>query len=104
MATCRALVASGNPTQRSLQASTLRDMGVGVVVQASRIEDVRRLIDGDPFDIVLCDYHFDQSSMTGQDLLDELRASHALPYATVFIMVTGEASYAKVAEIGRAHV
>ena len=98
MATCRALVASGNPTQRSLQASTLRDMGVGVVVQASRIEDVRRLIDGDPFDIVLCDYHFDQSSMTGQDLLDELRASHALPYATVFIMVTGEASYAKVAE------
>jgi len=98
LAACRALVASGNPTQRGLQASTLRDMGVGQVVQASRIEDVRRLIEGTAFDIVLCDYHFDQSPMTGQDLLDELRDSHALPYATVFIMVTGEASYAMVAE------
>ena len=98
LAACRALVASGNPTQRGLQASTLRDMGVGQVVQASRIEDVRRLVEGTAFDIVLCDYHFDQSPMTGQDLLDELRDSHALPFATVFIMVTGEASYAMVAE------
>ena len=98
LAACRALVASGTPTQRGLQASTLRDMGVGQVVQASRIEDVRRLIEGNAFDIVLCDYHFDQSPMTGQDLLDELRDSQALPYATVFIMVTGEASYAMVAE------
>lgn len=98
VASCRALVASGNPTQRSLQASTLRDMGVGHVVQASRIEEVRRLLENGAFDIVLCDYHFDLSSMTGQDLLDELRSSHALPYATVFIMVTGEASYAMVAE------
>ena len=98
LAACRALVASGTPTQRGLQASTLRDMGVGQVVQASRIEDVRRLIECTAFDIVLCDYHFDQSPMTGQDLLDELRDSQALPYATVFIMVTGEASYAMVAE------
>lgn len=98
LAACRALVASGNPTQRGVQASTLRDMGVGQVVQASRIEDVRRLIESTAVDIVLCDYHFDQSPMTGQDLLDELRDSHALSYATVFIMVTGEASYAMVAE------
>ena len=98
VASCRALVASGNPTQRSLQASTLREMGVGHLVQASRIEEVRRLLENGAFDIVLCDYHFDQSSMTGQDLLDELRSSNALPYATVFIMVTGEASYAMVAE------
>ena len=98
VASCRALIACGNPTHRSLQAGTLRDIGVGQVVQASRIEEVRRLLEGNVFDIVLCDYHFEQSSMTGQDLLDELRSSHALPYATVFIMVTGEASYARVAE------
>ena len=98
VASCRALVASGNPTQRSLQASTLSELGVGHVVQASRIEEVRRLLENGAFDIVLCDYHFDLSSMTGQDLLDELRSRNALPYATVFIMVTGEASYAMVAE------
>ena len=36
--------------------------------------------------------------MTGQDLLDELRREQLLPFSTVFVMVTGEATYAKVTE------
>jgi tetratricopeptide (TPR) repeat protein len=36
--------------------------------------------------------------MSGQDLLDDLRRNQLLPFSTVFIMVTGEATYAKVAE------
>ena len=50
------------------------------------------------FDIVLCEHHFGKDSATGQDLLDDLRRNQLLPFSTVFIMVTGEASYAKVAE------
>ena len=98
----RALVVDGNPSLRSMQAMMLRDMGVGSVVQASKASDARRLLESRSFDIVLCDYHFDTCSMTGQDLVDELRRTNQLPHATVFIMVTGEASYAHVAEAAEA--
>ena len=99
---CRALVVDGNPSLRSMEAMMLRDMGVGSVVQASKASDARRLLESRSFDIVLCDYHFDACSMTGQDLVDELRRTNQLPHATVFIMVTGESSYALVAEAAEA--
>jgi CheY-like chemotaxis protein len=96
--TCRALVIDGNPTSRSVLTAQLRDFGVGTVVQSGRIKDARNILEHRQFDIVLCDYHFDGSEMSGQDLLDELRREQLLPFSTVFVMVTGEASYAKVAE------
>lgn len=99
---CRALVIDGNMTSRSILAGMLRDMGVGHVAYASRAVDARRLLEGRTFDVVLCDYHFDHSAMSGQDLLDDLRRSNLLPYATVFVMVTGEASYTRVAEAAEA--
>ena len=99
---CRALVVDSNPSLRSMQAMMLRDMGVGSVVQASKASDARRLLESRSFDIVLCDSHFETCSMTGQDLVDELRRTNQLPHATVFIMVTGEASYAHVAEAAEA--
>jgi CheY-like chemotaxis protein len=95
---CRALIVDGNPSQRSLQAAMLRDMGVSDIVQTGRVADSRRLLENRVFDVVLCDYHFDGEPMTGRDLLDDLRRANLLPYATVFIMVTGEASYGMVAE------
>lgn len=99
---CRALIIDSNPTSRSILKAMLRDMGVGHLVQVSRILDARRTLESRTFDIVLCDYHFDNSTMSGQDLLDDLRRANRLPYATVFVMVTGEASYAKVAEAAEA--
>jgi CheY-like chemotaxis protein len=99
---CRALIIDGNPTSRSILAMMLRQMGVGHVVQTSRALDARRQLENRVFDIVLCDYHFDHSAMSGQDLLDDLRRAQLLPYATVFVMVTGEASYARVAEAAEA--
>lgn len=94
----RALVIDGNPTSRSLLVSMLRDLGVGVIAQVSDAAAARRDLDTRRFDVVLCDYHFDGSDYTGQDLLDDLHRAQLLPFSTVFIMVTGEASYAKVAE------
>lgn len=99
---CRALLVDPNPTSRSILAAMLRDMGVGEVVQTGRVADARRLLEHRSFDVVLCDYHFDQAGMSGQDLLDELRRAQLLPYSTVFVMVTGEASYARVAEAAEA--
>lgn len=95
---CKALVIDSNPTSRSILMNMLRDIGVGQVSQTSRVTDARRELENREFDIVLCDYHFDNSPMSGQDLLDDLRRSQLLPYSTVFVMVTGECSYTKVAE------
>src|SRR5687768_4629597 len=95
---CKALVIDANPTSRSILATMLREMGVGTVSQASRVTDARRHLENRVFDVVLCDYHFDSAEYSGQDLLDDLRRAQLLPFSTVFIMVTGEATYARVAE------
>ena len=97
-----ALIIDSNATSRSLLSAQLRDLGVAVVRQATRVHDARMILEHKAYDIVLCDYHFDGTEMSGQDLLDELRREQLLPYSTVFVMVTGEASYAKVAEAAEA--
>ena len=96
--TCTALVVDGNPTSRSILVSQLRDFGVANVAQAARAVDARRQLEFRTFDFVLCEQHFSTDNMSGQDLLDDLRRNQLLPFSTVFIMITGEATYAKVAE------
>ena len=93
-----ALVVDGSPASRSLLAAQLRDLGVGTVVQTGRTETARQLLEQRRFDIVLCDYHFGDNRLSGQDLFDELSREHLLPQATVFVMVTSEGSPAKVIE------
>ena len=97
-----ALIIDGNANSRSLMSAQLRDLGVGTVRQTPRVKDARVMLEHQTFDIVLCDYHFDSSDTSGQDLLDELRREGLLPYSTVFVMVTSEATYAKVAEAAEA--
>lgn len=98
----RALVIDGNPTSRSLLVAQLRDLGVNEVTQASRPQDARRHLESREYDVVVCEYHFDHNSYSGRDLLDDLRRAQLLPYSTVFVMVTSEASYAMVAEAAEA--
>jgi tetratricopeptide (TPR) repeat protein len=94
----RALVIDSNPTSRSILAAQLRDLNVGTVVQCGRIQDARRQLEAREFDIVLCEQDFHNDTYTGQALLDDLRRGGLLPFSTVFVMVTSEASYAAVAE------
>lgn len=95
---CSALVADSNPTSRSILVAQLRDFGVPTVVQAARTADARRQLEFRTFDFVLCEQHFANETTSGQDLLDDLRRNQLLPFSTVFLMITGEATYAKVAE------
>lgn len=95
---CRALVADPNPTSRSILAAQLRDLGLGSVTQCSRVQDARRHLESREFEFVLCEQHFPQDEQSGQDLLDDLRQAQSLPFSTVFVMITAEARYAKVAE------
>ncbi|MEW6695007.1 Chemotaxis protein CheY [Tepidimonas thermarum] len=93
-----ALVIDGNPTSRSILVAQLRDMGARMVAQSPRIADARRQLEFRTFDVVLCEQHFPHDTGTGQALLDDLRRAGLLPFATIFIMVTAEATYSKVAE------
>ncbi|MBB5205955.1 CheY-like chemotaxis protein [Inhella inkyongensis] len=97
-----ALVIDSNANARSLITSQLREIGVGAVRSVLRVRDARLVLENAPYDLVICDYHFDGSDESGQDLLDELRREQLLPYSTVFMMVTAEATYAKVSEAAEA--
>ncbi|GMV46935.1 MAG: hypothetical protein AMXMBFR66_23330 [Pseudomonadota bacterium] len=94
----RALVVDGNPTTRSVLCSQLRELGVGHVSQCGRIAEARNRLEATRYDIVLCEQRFPDSEGSGQQLLDDLRRNQLLPLSTVFIMITSEATYAKVAE------
>ena len=94
----RALVVDGNATSRSILVAQLRDFGLGTVVQCGRVGDARSQLETHRFDVVLCEHDFSGSDYSGQQLLDDLRRHQILPLSTVFIMITGEATYAKVAE------
>jgi tetratricopeptide (TPR) repeat protein len=76
----------------------LREFGFASVRSAGRILDGRDMIEHRRYDLVICDYHFDNGDDCGQDLLEELRREQMLPYSTVFVMVTGDATYRTVAE------
>lgn len=94
----RALIIEGNPGMRSMLAAQMRDFGIKTVVQCGRITDARRHLEYQTFDFVLCEQHFHDENASGQDLLDDLRRNQLLPFSTVFVMITGEATYSKVAE------
>ena len=94
----RALVVEGNPAMRSILVSQLKDFGIRTVMQCGRIADARRMLEFQSYDFVLCEQHFPMESASGQDLLNDLRRNQLLPFSTVFVMITGEATYARVAD------
>jgi CheY-like chemotaxis protein len=94
-----ALVVDDSALARDVLAYALRTLGIGQVTSASRVSEARRRLQLQPFDIVLCDYHFSTNESTGQDLLEEIRSESLLPLSSIFVMVTGEASYEKVVEV-----
>jgi CheY-like chemotaxis protein/Tfp pilus assembly protein PilF len=97
-----ALVIDANANSRTLMTSQLRELGLGFVRAVTRVKDARIVLENAPYDLVLCDYHFEGHDESGQDLLDELRRENLLPYSTVFMMITAEATYGKVAEAAEA--
>lgn len=93
-----ALVIDGNPQSRSILVSQLRELGIGAITQCTRLVDARSKLEFSAYDLVVCEQYFERENLTGQDLLDDLRRNQLLPFYTVFVMVTSESSYSKVAE------
>lgn len=68
------------------------------VETANRPIEARNKLEAKSFEVVLCEQRFPDTDYTGQELLDDLRRAQLLPYSTVFVMLTGEATYAQVSE------
>jgi CheY-like chemotaxis protein len=100
----RALIIDESELSRSVISAMLREFGVTHPHTARRPEEARRMIKGaiQPYDLIVTEFHFarlgQDESMSGQDLLDELRQARGLPMQTAFIMVTDEARYQHVAD------
>ncbi|MFO1198492.1 MAG: response regulator [Burkholderiaceae bacterium] len=94
----RALVIDDSHMARMTLSGVLRDVGIGRIKGVTNPHHARVHLQSHAYDVILCEYHF-SSDETGQDLLDEIRYQRLIPFRTVFFMVTGEASYEKVAEV-----
>lgn len=102
IANAKALVVDGNAGSRGALVNMLREFGLAQVAQARRAQDARRILETQRYDIVVCEYHFDDEPVSGQDLMDDLRLAHLLPLSTVVVMISSEAAYANVAEAAEA--
>jgi CheY-like chemotaxis protein len=98
----KALVIDPNPSSRASLVGMLREFGVGEIAQARKAQEARRLLESHRYDIVLCEYHFDEETVNGQDLMDDLRLAQLLPLSTVVVMISSEAAYTRVAEAAEA--
>jgi CheY-like chemotaxis protein len=95
---CSALVIDANDVSRRTLAGMLRNLGVGRIEQAARPQEARDMLDIRGHDIVLCDYHFPDQPVNGQELVEDLRQSGLLPLRTIVVMISGESNYGVVAE------
>ena len=98
LSSCHALIVEGSATMRSILRAQLSDLGIGTVTQVPSATDARKALEYRYFDFVLCELHFSDEMYSGQDLLDDLRRNQLLPFSTVFIIVTAESTYRRVAE------
>jgi|GEM_PF-4827061 len=91
------MVADQHVSVRNWLREQLSTLGITSVSTASSGVDLIRLLRNAavPFDVVLCDHHLDPSR-DGLQLLEELRYQRALPFRTIFILITAERQYPRV--------
>ena len=95
-AALRALVVDDYPGIRSALRLTLSNIGVTKVQLVSNAAEAIFQIKIKHYDFILCDFNLGEGR-DGQQLLEELRHSNLISLETVFIMVTAESYYEKVA-------
>jgi len=94
----RAMIIDGSPMTRSILTSQLREFGFKKITQCTKLSEAREQFNDSSFDVVMCEHNFAGEAPTGVDLIDELREKGQLPMNTMLFMLTGEATYNRVAE------
>jgi CheY-like chemotaxis protein len=92
------LIVDRNPTVRTYLRTQLSDLGIGGVQGATSAADALRLVQGNSFDIILCEYQLEEGQ-DGQQLLEELRGKRLICPSTVFIVITAERGSANVTSV-----
>ncbi|PKO73425.1 MAG: hypothetical protein CVU23_02735 [Betaproteobacteria bacterium HGW-Betaproteobacteria-17] len=91
----RALVVEDYPGMRNALRLSLTNFGITRVQLAANAAEAIFQVKQKPYDFILCDFNLGDGR-DGQQLLEELRHSHLISLATVFMMVTAESYYEKV--------
>ncbi|OYW35984.1 MAG: hypothetical protein B7Z35_13890, partial [Hydrogenophilales bacterium 12-61-10] len=95
-ASLRALVVDDYPGMRNALRLTLSNFGVVKVQLAANASEALFHVKNKEFDFILCDFNLGDGR-DGQQLLEELRHGNLISLETVFMMVTAESFYEKVA-------
>lgn len=93
-----ALVIDSRSASRQALAFMLRGLGFKTISAVSRLDEAKRCLETRPYEVLVCDYHFEGQGQTGSEWLAGLRRDGLLPLATVVIMVTSESKYPMVAD------
>lgn len=91
----RVLIVDDDHGMRSSIRVILSTFGVTRSDMVATANEAVRRLQGQSYDIILCDY-FLGDGRDGQQLLEELRHNHLIKLFTVFVMVTAERGYEKV--------
>lgn len=94
----RACVIGGTAASRAELTKSLQRFGVGRVDPLAKPSDAKRLLAALQYDILVCEDSFADEPINGQDLIDELRAAQHLPLSTVVVLLSSQATYARVAD------
>jgi len=92
----KTLVVDDIPGMRSAVKMTLSNFGITRTDVAGSAQEAMNRVANTSYDLILCDYNLGDGR-DGQQLLEELRHRNLITLKTVYIMVTAEALYEKVA-------
>lgn len=95
-ASLRALVVDDYPGMRNALRLTLTNFGILKVQMVASASEAIYQVKNKDYDFILCDFNLGEGR-DGQQLLEELRHSNLIALETIFIMVTAESYYEKVA-------
>lgn len=92
----RGLLIDDVADMRNAMRIQLSDLGLEQCDMARNIKEAIEHLSLHRYDLIVCDYNLGQGA-DGQQLLELVRRRNILPRSAVFLMVTGEAGYEKVA-------
>ncbi|WP_317205733.1 response regulator [Janthinobacterium sp.] len=90
-----ALIIEPHPGMRASLHNMLNLCGLAKIDDAANSSQAIRQLGVKTFDLILCEYDL-EGGQDGQQLLEDLRHHKLMQAATMFFMVTGEGSFAKV--------
>lgn len=84
---------------RNQLKTTLASLGFEKLHAVGTIKEAMERISHTPFHIIICDFLLDDTSTDGQQFLEYLRTNDKLPRNSVFMMVSTENAYERVATV-----